>query len=447
MAKGSFAGTLEPAPGTKLRLVLHLQEAQEGGGLVGSLDSLDQGARGIALSAIDLSADTLRFWVPAVGGSYEGKWDPAGNKWVGNWSQGGAGLPLAWTPLPTSTRPPLAATKNWTMPSPAALAEAAVANRPALALGVGTVDGSRIQTTVRGGAAHSASDATRFEIGSITKVLTDLLLADMVVKGEVRLDQPVRDLLPAGVLSDGGNRPITLRDLATHYSGLPRLPSNLAPTDPSDPYADYGQAKLYAFLKSWSPDRKPGAMFEYSNLGVGLLGHALALKAGKPYEQLLTERILLPLGMKDSDFSDRNLAVPHGPDGKATKAWKLSALAAAGGLRSTTADMTRFAAALLDPPAQLRAAVRMMLDHPLKPTQDFSQIRLGLLTVPTSEGLLLNHDGGTGGMRSSLFLDQPRKRAVVVLSNSVGEPAPTAVALEAIAGVKMPAPPAGSGQR
>ena len=79
-------------------------------------------------------------------------------------------------------------------------------------------------------------------------------LADMVVRGEVKLDEPVRDLLPAGTLADGQNRPITLRDLASHYSGLPRLPANLAPTDPADPYAGYDEARLHAFLKGWTAE-------------------------------------------------------------------------------------------------------------------------------------------------------------------------------------------------
>lgn len=442
VAKGDFSGAIEVGAGTKLRLALHLFDAQEGGGLVGTLDSLDQGTRGIAISDLVADGQTLRFTVPMVGGSYQGRWNAVRNSWVGTWSQGGAGLPLEWTPTKTEARAPLAAVANWTMPEPASLLDPLVAANPTLVLGLGTVDGKRLRSAVRGGGEQPAREATRFEIGSITKVFTELLLAEMVARGEVRLDDPVRTLLPPGTLADGGNRPITLRDLASHYSGLPRLPANLAPTDPADPYAGYDEAKLHAFLKGWVPARRPGAMFEYSNLGVGLLGHVLARRAGKPYEQLLTERILTPLGMADTSSSNDRLAIPHGESGKPVKPWQLGSLAGAGALRSTIGDMTRFAAALLDPPASLRPAVELMLKEPLRPAGDFASVGLGLLSVPTTHGRLLNHDGGTGGMRSSLFLDPARKRAAVVLSNSVTARAPASLALEALAGVKPGAPAA-----
>lgn len=434
--KGSFAGTIEPAPGISLRLALHLSDALEGSELVGTLDSLDQGARGIAISGIVAEGGALRFAVPAVGGNYEGQWDGARGAWVGTWSQGGAGLPLVWTPSAAPTRPLLKATAGWKIPESAGLIDPLVASSPVMAIAVGTVSETRIQTTVRGGTSQPASAATRFEIGSLTKLFTDLLLADMVVRGEVKLSDPVRNLLPTGVLADGGNRPITLADLATHYSGLPRLPANLAPADPTDPYADYDEAKLYAFLRGWRPDRKPGAMFEYSNLGVGLLGHALARHAGQPYEQLIKERVLRPLGMNDTDFSDRNLATPRGSTDAAVKPWAMSSLAAAGGLRSTIGDMTRFAAALLNPPKSLRPAVRIMLDYPARPAGGSNSISLGLLSVPTTVGPVLNHDGGTGGMRSSLYLDTARQRGVVVLANRVAGRSPGSIAIELLAGVK-----------
>ena len=440
VTEGDFSGAIEVAPGQKLRLALHLFQAQEGGGLVGSLDSLDQGARGIAISDLVVDRQGLRFTVPMVGGSYRSSWDTARGAWTGSWSQGGRDLPLDWTPTKAEARPPLAAQARWTMPEPATVLEPLVAAEPTLAIALGTVDGKRLRTAVRGGSQHPATANTRFEIGSITKIFTDMLLAAMVARCEVRLDDPVRALLPSGTLADHGNRPITLRDLASHYSGLPRLPANLQPTDPADPYAGYDEAKLHAFLQGWKPGRKPGAMFEYSNLGVGLLGHAHARRAGKPYETLLTERILEPLGMSRTDFSDEGLATPHGEDGKPVRPWRLSSLAAAGGLRSTVGDMTRFAAALLDPPAPLRPAVRLLLDQPLRPAGGSSRIGLGLLSVPTSQGPVLNHDGGTGGMRSSLWLDPARKRAVVLLSNSAAGRAPGAIAVETLGGVKLPQP-------
>src|ERR1039457_4272631 len=129
---------------------------------------------------------------------------------------------------------------------------------------------------------------TVFEIGSVTKVFTSLILADMIEKDEVKPDDPVSKFLPATVKVPSRNgREITLLDLSMQVSGLPRLPDNLKPADPANPYADYDASKLYDFLSRYTLTRDPGEKYEYSNLAVGLLGHALALKAGMSYEELL----------------------------------------------------------------------------------------------------------------------------------------------------------------
>src|SRR5690606_1772430 len=130
---------------------------------------------------------------------------------------------------------------------------------------------------------------------------------DAVERGEVELDQPVADLLPDDVsVPERDGRQITLLDLATYRSGLPRLPDNLEPADPAQPYADYSAEDLHDFLSEYELQRDIGAAYEYSNLGVGLLGHVLALNAGMDYETLLRERILDPLGMDDT-----MLAIPE----------------------------------------------------------------------------------------------------------------------------------------
>ena len=122
---------------------------------------------------------------------------------------------------------------------------------------------------------------TVFEIGSTTKVFTSTILADMVHRGEVSLDDPVAKYLPADVkIPQRGGKQITLVDLATHTSGLPRMPSNFKPKDPDNPYADYTLANLFDFLSSYELTRDIGAQFEYSNMGVGLLGQALSRRAG-----------------------------------------------------------------------------------------------------------------------------------------------------------------------
>jgi len=135
-----------------------------------------------------------------------------------------------------------------------------------------------------------------FEIGSITKVFTAILLADMADRGEVALDDPVAKFLPDGVRVPGRNgRRITLLDLTTQSSGLPRMPDNLRPKDPTNPYADYTPEQMFEFLGRYELTRDIGAQYEYSNLGVGLLGQALARRAGTSYEALVKERILDPL--------------------------------------------------------------------------------------------------------------------------------------------------------
>src|SRR5205823_14852796 len=138
-------------------------------------------------------------------------------------------------------------------------------------------------------------------IGSISKVFTSLLLSDMVQRGEVALTDPIAKYLPAGVkVPERGGRSITLVDLSTHTSGLPRLPSNLNPKDQSNPYADYSVEQLYQFLSSYTLPRDIGAMYEYSNLGGGLLGHVLARRAGTDYETLMVSRIAGPLNMSST---------------------------------------------------------------------------------------------------------------------------------------------------
>jgi CubicO group peptidase (beta-lactamase class C family) len=130
-----------------------------------------------------------------------------------------------------------------------------------------------------------------FELGSITDVFTGTLLAQAVQRGEAWLTDPVAGLLPAGVsVPSRAGRQITLVDLATHTSGLTRLPADMRPQDPGDPPADYSVARLYELLDGYALTRDPGSRFEYSSIGVELLGHALALRAGRSYEDLVRER-------------------------------------------------------------------------------------------------------------------------------------------------------------
>ncbi|MBI3568348.1 MAG: serine hydrolase [Gemmatimonadetes bacterium] len=262
-----------------------------------------------------------------------------------------------------------------------------------------------------------------FEIGSITKTFTATLLADMARRGEVTLDEPVAQLLPATVhVPERGGKQITLVDLSTQSSGLPRMPTNFAPRDPANPYADYGADRMYAFLGSYTLPRDIGVQFEYSNLGVGLLGHALALKAGKPYETVLRERVLDPLGMRDtriqlSDAMRRRLAPGHEPYGAVVPNWDLDALAGAGALRSTVNDMLTYLAANLDSTSRPLGAAMHDAHKARRPA---GQMQIGLnWLIGTADGhTVVWHNGGTGGYRTFAGFDEARHIGVVVLSNT-----------------------------
>ena len=213
------------------------------------------------------------------------------------------------------------------------------AERRGLGIVVGSVDkdGSRIVSYGdRGGGAGEVGADTVFEIGSVTKVLTALLLAEMANLGEVSLDDAVAKYLPPSVTMPlRAGRQITLRDLASQRSGLPRLPGNLAPNDAANPYADYTIAQLYEFLSGYQLTRDIGSKYEYSNLGFGLLGHALALKAGMDYEALVVDRICSPLGMQDTRIAlssslRERLARGHDESLAEVKNWDLPALAGRG---------------------------------------------------------------------------------------------------------------------
>lgn len=296
-----------------------------------------------------------------------------------------------------------------------------------LIVGVITPTASRYVATA--GSARQGKpidEHTLFEIGSITKVFTGILLAEMANRGEVRLDQPVAELLPPTVKVPSRNsRAITLLDLSTQTSGLPRLPSNMSPADPANPYADYSVVQLYESLSKHELTRDPGAQYDYSNLGVGLLGHALALRAGKSYEALVRERILRPLGMMHSGIvltpeMKARMSEGHDGAGVVVPLWDLPTLAGAGALRSSLDDMMRFVAAVLSPPNN---AVGRAIAQSLEPR----------FTVNKSLSLGLNwhrsvfegdttvwHNGGTAGFRTYIGIN-PRTRAGVVLLNNSGQ--------------------------
>jgi CubicO group peptidase (beta-lactamase class C family) len=266
---------------------------------------------------------------------------------------------------------------------------------------------------------------TIFEIGSVSKVFTSLLLADMVQKGEVKLDDPISKYLPASVkVPTRKGRQITLVDLATHSSGLPRLPDNFEPADGNNPYADYTVAQMYDFLSNYKLTRDIGAKYEYSNFGMGLLGHILALRAGTNYEALLQERICRPLGMTSTALAlspamKTRLAQGHNEKGRPVPGWDISALAGCGGIRSTANDLLKLAAASVDLLKTPLAPAIALAETPRHAT-DSANTQIGLAWHITTRfgSEIIWHNGETGGYHSYVGLDKAKKRAVVVLANA-----------------------------
>jgi D-alanyl-D-alanine-carboxypeptidase/D-alanyl-D-alanine-endopeptidase len=294
-----------------------------------------------------------------------------------------------------------------------------------IVVGVIEPDGRRVVAhgNLATGDSRKLDGDTIFEIGSVTKVFTSLLLADMVNRKEVALDDPAAKYLPENVrMPERSGKSITLLDLSTHTSGLPRLPGNLKMKDLRNPYADYSVDDLYQFLSGYELPRDPGAEFEYSNLGGGLLGHLLAYRAGTDYESLVGMRITRPLGMTDTGITlsssmKQRMATGHTGMLAPTANWDLPTLAGAGALRSSANDMLTFFEAFLGyRESPLAPAMKAMFEvrHPV------AKMGLGWIIMSAHDREIAAHDGGTGGFRSWVGYDPKERIGVVVLSNAAG---------------------------
>ncbi len=266
---------------------------------------------------------------------------------------------------------------------------------------------------------------TVFEIASITKVLTALLLAQMVQSGEVAFNDPVGKYLPESVTLHERDRPITLLDLASYTSGLPNMPTNMPPkwwTLPS-PMADYTDAKLYEFLSSYVPEYAPGTHYEYANLGFGLLGVALTRRAGKSFEDLVIDRICRPLELSHtritlSDEMQRHLAQPHDVQLKPTPLWDMQALAGNGAFRSDATDLTVFLKACMGiKQTSLSAAMARLVETRAPTKLAGTDAALGWFITATKDHEFVWKTGGTGGCTSFLGFSKRDHRGAIVLSN------------------------------
>lgn len=260
------------------------------------------------------------------------------------------------------------------------------------------------------------------EIGSVTKVFTALLLADMAERGEVGLDDPIARHLPAAVAQAcPAAAQITLRQLATHTSGLPRIPRNLIPMalrHPADPYAGYTAEHLYQALRK--ARAAASAPYRYSNYGFGLLGHLLSYTARRPFGELIADRVTRPLGLTDTSTSvpDGHTAAVGHRGGREVPHWHLDALAGAGALNSTASDLARFLNANLHPQTNPIRSVIETIQHPHPNPAGSTITGLGWHISESAGRSVLWHNGGTGGFSAMLALDRQAGCAVAAVATS-----------------------------
>jgi serine-type D-Ala-D-Ala carboxypeptidase/endopeptidase len=337
--------------------------------------------------------------------------------------------------------------------------------RPHLAktvgLVVGVIQGERRVVVGYGKLSQDSGRApdadTLFEIGSITKTFTSLLLADMVQRGEVKLEDPVRLYMPAGVRVPTRNgKEIRLIDLATHVSGLPRVPPELlmAAVFCPDPYKYYTPDALYRYLNTCELTRDVGAVWEYSNLGVGLLGHCLERKAGRPYEELIRERICKPLGMPSTCVNvspnlRKRLAQGYSEPGESVEPSVDKVLVGCGGVRSTANDMLTYLAAQM---GTLHTSLDSVMEstHAVRTGTDSSEVQQALgwliLKLPGGANPIVWHNGGTAGFESWAGFIKRSRTAVVVLTNCSDAEIADAIGLKLVAGLDLRATSAPASQ-
>jgi serine-type D-Ala-D-Ala carboxypeptidase/endopeptidase len=307
------------------------------------------------------------------------------------------------------------------------------------AIVVGLVDkqGQKILSAGKldNGTANSVDGDSVFFIGSVTKTFTDLLLLDMVERGEMQLDDPVAKYLPASVkLPTRGGREIRLIDLATHTAGLPGNPDNMRGGGVREEYETYTVEQMYSFLSAFSLSRDPGAEYEYSNVGMALLGHAMARRANATYESLVLERICKPLEMNGTrivptpEMRER-MAMGHDDAGRPSPPFNLDVYEPAGAVHSTARDLLKYAAAQagltqssLTRPIEASHVVRIRdtRGYPSGGTL-FGRTAMcwmdrDALQPPGME--LLGHAGGAGSYHAWVGFDLKQRRGVVLLTTA-----------------------------
>ena len=267
---------------------------------------------------------------------------------------------------------------------------------------------------------EAVTPKTLFEIGSITKTFTCSMAAMLSLNHQINFADPAQKYLPAKmVLPERNGKVITVEHLATAHSGLPRMPLNFQPQDPANPYIDYREAELTYFISNYDLTRDPGSEYEYSNLGMGLLGFLLTHVTEKPYSKLIEELITKPLGMKHTFINGMRTEKPMASgyaDKLPVKAWTWndqSVITGAGGIVSNAEDMMKYMMAQISTTAPQSNA--FLLAHQSRATAGKMNIGYGW---HIRDEKIIWHNGGTGGFRSFAGFDKTKNKAVVILTNS-----------------------------
>jgi CubicO group peptidase (beta-lactamase class C family) len=292
--------------------------------------------------------------------------------------------------------------------------------------GTGVSIGVSTRGTRRVFAYGAASPDTLFHLASVTKVFTGLALARLIEQGVVQAGEPVRALIPdARLVAPAGRNEITLQDLVTHHSGLPEMPANYRPRDPGNPLAGFDVGQLYTFLSARGTGRPRAPDFRYSNLGFGLLGHALVTRTATDYETMIRDLVSNPLAMNDTGIvltadQERRLLPGYDRGYQPVRIPDIpEVLAGAGALKSSAADLLTFLEANLHPErlpdnALSRAIAR---SHQVmeKAGDGAAGIAFGWGLTPEGD---FAHAGGMAGVSSVIVFNPSRDSAFVVLANT-----------------------------
>ncbi len=344
-----------------------------------------------------------------------------------------AALALTLTLAPTACTPKKVATPGVTLPAVAGARKAAIAEQVQPFLASQILDSVVVGISVNGktevygfGRGTSANprvvpdgDAL-FEIGSVTKVYTAMMLADAIEHGTTTLDAPLSDFLPPGVTAPTyQGKVITLGQLLTHTSGLPRLPASVQ-VDSPNPYATYNEELLYKDLSATQLTQAPGEAEDYSNFGAGLLGFVVGKKLGRGYAAELNARVLHPLGLTSTTLNPTEAQRPRlvmgaNDDLQPAPGWTFAALAPAGGLVSSANDQLRMLNAQLAAVAKDPSALSKLLRRSQTVVLESGESKTAYGWMIDRSGRYW-HNGGTGGYHSFVGFDPQKNIAVVVLA-------------------------------